>query len=156
MQRDTAPVNHGTSPPDPREAALFNQPGPLEQKDEEQVLDMAGALARCMGEPRILAMTLDAFLRDVPSRARSLAKLVAEERLEEVERTAHAIRGAAGLLGAESLARSAFETEAASRTRDLARIERSIDSLRTEVARCVRFVVALRGDLQLDRSGTGE
>jgi HPt (histidine-containing phosphotransfer) domain-containing protein len=140
------PRNQGAAAPRPFQATV----------DEASAIDAAGALARCMGDPRIFALTLDAFLRDVPPRAGTLPALLAENRLADVGRVAHAIRGAAGLLNAHPLAQCAADMEAASTTRDLEQIERSIGRLQAEVARCIELVEALRnGSPGPNQPGTG-
>lgn len=74
-------------------------------------MDLKTALASASGDPEFLDELLGIFLRDVPRYFEEARAAMAEEDFDRVGRSAHALRGAAGQLGARALASAAYEVE---------------------------------------------
>lgn len=115
----------------------------------ERPIDVSAAMARCMGEPRILAAMLRAFLRDVPRRVDNLAAYVVEGRLDAMAEEAHAIKGAAGVVTASRLTAIAAALEAAGRGGDLEGARARVNELLSETACCVSCIEVVCRDLQV-------
>jgi HPt (histidine-containing phosphotransfer) domain-containing protein len=67
------------------------------------------------GGSGLLAEMLQIFREDTPRRVRDILAAAAEGRAEDLSRSAHALKGGAGALGAEGLRRLAAELEALGR-----------------------------------------
>ncbi len=78
------------------------------------------ALDRCAGDAEFLAMTLDSFMEQSVEYLASLQTALSEEDLETVERTAHSIKGVAGLVAASSVMDAAARLEDAARDEGVA------------------------------------
>ncbi len=98
----------------------------------------------CCQDAAAAGRALDSFERQGLAELNRLAHLGDATDVRESARIAHAWKGSAGLLQAESLCRIATELEAASAKADRARVAENLGHLRAEMQRCVRYVPSAR------------
>jgi HPt (histidine-containing phosphotransfer) domain-containing protein len=70
----------------------------------------------------------------------SLARTIAERKLEEASRLAHALKGSASNLAAPAVRSAAAEIETLTRLGDAAQAEQAMVRLRTAVDRCLAYI----------------
>jgi two-component system, sensor histidine kinase and response regulator len=91
--------------------------------DEAPVLDLGvtNALRTLTpaGEPDVLAEVLNLFLAEVPPRLLRLRNAWAGANIQEVQRTAHSLKGSAGNIGARRLYAVCSELDEKARNGDL-------------------------------------
>lgn len=93
------------------------------------VFDKAGLLDRLMGDEEMCWTVLTDFVNDFPPQAAELKKLVGQNSAPEVERSAHAIAGAAAMIGGDALCAAARKIEKAGANGDLGLADALIDEL---------------------------
>ncbi len=103
-------------------------------------LDVEAALQRCMDDSEFLAATLDSFVTEVPGYIDELERLIESGDAESATRAAHSIKGAAGMVTAESLRAVAAELEALGKEGRLSQARDELDQLKAEWARCTRYI----------------
>ena len=87
---------------------------------------------------------LSDFERDLPKRVDQIVERIRQGDAPAAAESAHALKGAAGIVTAESLRMLAAEIEAAGKAGDLTRIASLADQLRAEAQRCLRFIPELQ------------
>ncbi len=106
--------------------------------------DTKGLMSRCLGKISFALMLLEEF--------ESSGKRNAEKIVEHAERheslaaaeAAHALKGTAGIIGAQCLEQLAAEIETAGRQGQTAIATDVIDKLKAEMARCLVFIPQFR------------
>jgi len=99
------------------------------------VFDDAALIARLMGDGDLLRTVARSFLCDMPIQIESLRGYLETGDVEGAERQAHTIKGAAGAVGGECLAKVAFELERAGDAGDLATARAGFPELQREFGR---------------------
>ncbi len=89
------------------------------QTVEHPVLDLPGLMERVMDDVTLAEQVLDGFPEDVLQRIQALQTFMEAGDCACVERQAHAINGASGIVGGEALRALAFEIEKAAKAGDL-------------------------------------
>ena len=133
-------VNEGSSA-EVRPAELGHAPSGT---DSLMPLDRGALLARCMGNLEFALSLLSDFERDLPKRVDQIVERIRQGDAPAAAESAHALKGAAGIVTAESLRMLAAEIEAAGKAGDLTRIASLADQLRAEAQRCLRFIPELQ------------
>jgi HPt (histidine-containing phosphotransfer) domain-containing protein len=88
----------------------------------------------------VLNGILNVYLGDVPDQLRNLQRGVEEKDAYWVERQAHSLKGASGVIGAYAMQALAERVEHAGRNKDLARAESLLPPLRQEFERLQAFL----------------
>jgi CheY-like chemotaxis protein len=88
---------------------VFAAPGP----EGDAVINEQDLLARVAGDATLAAEVLQLFAEDAPARLAELDQAFAEGDLVRLRRAVHGVKGAAGTIGAQSLAATALELEQA-------------------------------------------
>ena len=110
------------------------------QQHEEQIFDRQALLDRLDGDAELLNEILKVFLNDCPRQLEGLRNALAAGDAESIERFAHALKGAAGNVGAQRLQSLALEMEnngrkgsTASAAQLLDQMEQAFEELRNAV-----------------------
>ncbi|HUB24935.1 MAG TPA: response regulator [Tepidisphaeraceae bacterium] len=106
----------------------------------QPALDISSLMGRFMADHRTIVAILDEFESQAASDIGRLEVIVREGRLQEIGAISHALKGAAGIIGAATIARLASELEQLGPAGDLRKIEQGLNSLQAEVR---RFLAAL-------------
>jgi len=92
------------------------------------------------GEPDVLADVLGLFLADAPGRIEAIVVAASAGDAAALQRSAHALKGAAGAIGAKALQAACRELEALSKRpglapgdADLAELHREYDRVKAEI-----------------------
>jgi CheY-like chemotaxis protein len=101
----------------------------------DQVWDYAAALARVGGDEGLLRETTDLLLVELPRLLDSIHAAVRAEDAGAVERAAHKLKGAVGILEARGAVAAARDLEALGRENDLAHAGAAVRKLDQEVER---------------------
>jgi signal transduction histidine kinase/CheY-like chemotaxis protein/HPt (histidine-containing phosphotransfer) domain-containing protein len=109
-------------------------------------IDSQALIARCMGNFAFALSLLDDFEKTVPQRLDAIGQFATSKRSVELEEAAHALKGTAGILAAEPLRKLAAKIEEAGRSSDFSAIDSLVESLRSEVSLCLKFVQLLRDE----------
>lgn len=111
---------------------------------ELPAIDIETLLSRCMNK-RAFALSLLGELEAIGMQQidTMLLHAAADDPLAVAE-TAHALKGAAAIVGAELLRQTAEEVEATGRKGELATLEGLVSQLRSEMARCLTFIADFR------------
>jgi len=88
---------------------------------EPPILDRDGMRQRMMQDDDLIRTISAAFLEDIPAQLKALRDALDQDLAEEVQRRAHAVKGAAANMGGERLRGVAFNVETAAKAGDLAR-----------------------------------
>ena len=112
-------------------------------------LDVDEVLERCRGNSSLFDRILRRFLEKAPEQAGWLVERIDTRDAEQVEMTAHTIKGMAANLSAGDLSAVAERIEAAGRAGDFELATADVDELLREVEACVEFA---RSVLDTDRS----
>ena len=99
-----------------------------------QPIDLVAAMERFDGELSFFRELLGEFVSVMPDRIRLLEEAAGRNDREQIRTIAHAIRGAAGNLGAGSVCELAREIEALGAAPDLGVATGHIEALRHEIA----------------------
>ena len=117
------------------------EPGPTPSPSESSPpIDRGALLIRCMGNLEFAQSLLSDFEVDLPERVDQIAQRIHEGDVRATAESAHALKGAAGTVAAESLRALAAEIEAAGKAGDLTQVELLADQLRAEAQRCLQFI----------------
>ena len=106
-------------------------------EEEIPVFDKQVGLEAALGDVAVFREALAAFLEDSPATVAALLEAVRVGDLERAQRHAHAVKGAAGTLGARRLQAAALAVEAAIRGGDGSSMLLLADDL-AEQFRCFR------------------
>jgi len=99
-------------------------------------------LKRCLGDIEFMDTLLSELESTGESRVAEIAKHVEETNCHETAEAAHALKGAAAVLGAESVHRLAANIEDLCRTGKLEGVSEMLVNLQAEMVRCLRFIPA--------------
>ena len=127
-----APAGCGPVPSDTDDACPF-------QREE--------LLERCLGDAHFCCDILNTFASRAQTQLAELEQAVAAQDMAALVQRAHAIKGVAANLAAESLRQQAYALEQLGRAGDGPQIAATIDQLRREVDRCLEYVPRLLGEL---------
>ena len=114
-------------------------------------IDGDALLARCMGNLELAADLLSDFAGDLDQHVEIIAGHARQGDAQAAAESAHALKGAAGTLGAEALRTLAAKIEATGRGGDLAKAASLVEELRGEAQRCLRYAAALRETMTMAR-----
>ena len=119
-----------------------DQPQTVEQAPSAVAapIDHETLLGRCMGEVDFAEELLTDFKVNLPSRIDEIARFIAEEDAAGVGEAAHSLKGAAGIVAAESVRSLAAAMEQRGKTDDLSGIAALLDELNEEVQRCIAYL----------------
>lgn len=123
--------NQPTSPSDAHDTNQSSLVQP--QTDDEPVINMQEALARCAGNTAALVAVLDAFNEMLQDAQTAFPQLVSLEDIEGVRSKAHSIKGAASNVGATDLAETAAAIERSAKNDDLAAIHQGMEDLTARI-----------------------
>jgi CheY-like chemotaxis protein/nitrogen-specific signal transduction histidine kinase/HPt (histidine-containing phosphotransfer) domain-containing protein len=112
--------------------------------DSAPPIDQHGLLVRCMGSSEFAQTLLSAFERDLPVRVDQIAEQIHRGETQAASDAAHALKGAAGTITAESIEALAAEIEEVAEAGNLAEAATLADRLRNESLLCLRFIPELR------------
>ena len=101
-------------------------------------------LDRCIGSISTALTIIDEFEKEVASDLPELALTLAGGDGARAAKVAHALKGAAGVLSATAVHRSAAELERLCRAGNLANVDTLLSKLRNEVQECIEFIPAAR------------
>jgi len=110
-------------------------------QDQEQVLDLATALARVGGDLELLKEIAALFLDEYPRELDDIHKALATGDAHLLERTAHGLKGSVANFGARAAVDAAFQLEQFGKARKLdqappalAALERTLACLHAELS----------------------
>jgi Amt family ammonium transporter len=95
---------------------------------------------RCMNNVEFVHKILTKFQNRVVDDLACLARTIAERKLEEAARLAHALKGAAANLAAPAVRGAAAEIETLSRQGEVAQAEEAVARLRVAVDQCLAYI----------------
>ncbi len=99
-------------------------------------------LNRLMGDRSVTQIVARTFLEDIPNQLKTLRDLVETGQASEAQRCAHAIKGAAAVVGAEALRFLAAQAEAAAKSGDLETVRGLQDEFRRALERLRQAIEA--------------
>ncbi len=102
--------------------------------DGEPPIDMKTAMSRFDNDMAFYKTMLNEFLDYVPEQIKALEEAVKSGDADEVQRHAHSIKGAAGMLGANRASSIAFEIENKGKNKNVEGIIELIEQLKQEIA----------------------
>lgn len=112
--------------------------------DDTPAINIDILLSRCMGKRPFALMLLGELESSGMQQVDTIVLHAASGEPLAAAEAAHALKGAAAIIGAESLSRIAAEIEAAGRNGETTLLMNLIPQLRNEMARCLSFVSAFR------------
>jgi signal transduction histidine kinase/HPt (histidine-containing phosphotransfer) domain-containing protein/ActR/RegA family two-component response regulator len=110
------------------------------------VIDEANLLTRVGGDTALAEVVLQLFAEDAPARMVALDEAFAATDLTRVRRAAHAIKGAAGTIGAQALAAAARDVEQAATDEEAPALARAVARLREDFAQLIAALNARQCD----------
>lgn len=114
---------------------------------DEPIFDLEDVLYRIQGDKALLLELIDIFLEDVPQRLEGIRQALMSVDFLMLADTAHAVKGAAGNIGAKRLW-SLFKTmEDAAKQKDLPLFQDSFDKALLEFAQFQGHMAAVRKQL---------
>lgn len=114
-------------------------------------LDREALVEQCMGDPVLALTVLEKFEQQLRADVECIAACLREQDLKGISRTAHSLKGAAGMVKAMSVCEQAARVETASRAGT--GVSEAFTRLRDEVNACIAAAVEIRRTL---RAGRGE
>ena len=135
---DTCLKNKG-----PRLSAGENQNTVTGTRDpsEPRVFDKEGLFERLMNSDDLFKKVTGLYLQDTPARIEALQLHIARGAATEAGEEAHAIKGAAAMIGGEALRAVAFEMEKAGMANDMERLKNNMPKLREAFDRLRNAIV---------------
>jgi len=123
-------------------SSRLDQPNPADSSSpdpiptEKVVLNAAEALARAGGSEKLLCRVCQVFLDNLPTMWAELQTAVANTDAAAIQRTAHTLKGSAGLIGAQAATAAARELEMMAKSGKLGgdRLDRELNRLTPAVA----------------------
>jgi PAS domain S-box-containing protein len=122
----------------------IEEPRPAPPPDGPPPIDGDALVARCLGNLELATDLLSDFAGDLAQRVEKIAQHARQGDARATAESAHALKGAAGTMGAEAVRALAAGIEAAGGDGDLARAASLAGELRDEVRRCLCYVPELR------------
>ena len=104
-------------------------------------------LDRCMGSAGTVLLVMDEFEKQLTVDLETISRAVASGDCEATKLTAHALKGASGMLSAASLENVAFKIEQLARGGLLDGTESLLPELTTEIERLLSYLPAARAEL---------
>lgn len=118
--------------------------------DTAPVIDAQALLTRCMGDVSFACLLLDELETSGLTHLNKIRQQARQQNATGIAEAAHALKGAAGIMCAESVAKLAAEIEQAGRAAELGDgIEAMIRDLSDEMQRCLDGLPQLREEMQL-------
>ncbi len=115
-------------------------------------IDAPALMARCLGNAAFAESLLHELQNTGMECVEQIARLAEAGDASAAAETAHALKGAAGIIAAEGLRCLAERIEAAGNEKDLEDIVRLVEPLREEMQRCARFVPTFFGQAGMPTS----
>lgn len=106
----------------------------------EGPIDVAALLGRCLNDASFVAATLSSFVSTVPKHIEELIAALQKADSETAVREAHSIKGAAGMITAETVRAIAAEIEALGKVDQLQDAIDRLDDLRAEFEVCSDYI----------------
>jgi PAS domain S-box-containing protein len=135
----------------PSPAARASDAAPTPQ---ERPMDLDALLVRCMGDAEFRGRLLAKFPDQVTGCLQKINEALSARDATSLARAAHGLKGTAANLSAPAVQRVAAEIEALGKAGSLSEAERLIETLRTEVDRCLAFVRRPQGVTMLTEEST--
>ncbi|MEJ7592166.1 MAG: Hpt domain-containing protein [Planctomycetaceae bacterium] len=107
-------------------------------------IDSEGLMSRCLGKISFALMLLEEFESSGKRNVEKIVEHVERNELLAAAEAAHALKGTAGIIGAEVLQRLAAEIEDAGRGGQSTIQLALVHGLRAEMGRCLDFIPAFR------------
>ncbi len=133
-ERDDAPEGGG------RAAGTPSVPLSKKQDEERAVFDKHALLGRLLGNEQLAREIARQFIKELPDMIARLREHMNAEEATNIERQAHAIKGAAANVGGEALRKVAFEIEEAARSGYVGSIRERIGDLDAERERLQKAI----------------
>ena len=111
----------------------------------EKPMDLDALLVRCMGDAEFRGRLLARFPDQVTDCLQKINDALSAKDATGLARAAHGLKGTAANLSAPAVQRVAAEIESLGKAGSLSEAQRLIESLRTEVDRCLEFVKRPQG-----------
>jgi HPt (histidine-containing phosphotransfer) domain-containing protein len=131
-------ASSGAERAEPAAAATQSGALPVDVDSFREQMRLAGAEAA-------VDQILDTFLDSTPQRIAAITGALASGNATDIERAAHALKSAAGTIGAKSLAALLQQIEAAGKTGDVAAARAQQNRLEAENAAVIEQLTRLRG-----------
>jgi two-component system, sensor histidine kinase and response regulator len=110
---------------------------------EVAAFDREAAVDRLGGDDNLLAELVGLFLTDTPGQVEEIRRAVAGGHTQELQRTAHTLKGAAGYLAASPVAEAARVLEMMGAASELSAAPAALLTLNRELARLTALLVDL-------------
>jgi Amt family ammonium transporter len=130
---------HGTSP---QIATETMEPVRVDSAMPAIIVDTL--VERCMNNPAIVEVVMQKFEKQARGAVAQLRQELAANDLASATRTAHSLKGAAGIVAADGLTRIAAEIEQLGRKEQAGEIEKQLSRLAGEIQRCVDYLPQVR------------
>jgi HPt (histidine-containing phosphotransfer) domain-containing protein len=111
--------------------------------DGKEVFDKRILLGRLDGDEELFKEIVKTFLDDAPLQVEKLKQALMEENLNQLEKQAHSLKGAAMNIGGNALQAIAFEVELSGKKGDLKRTQELIPRLEKEFTRLQKALSSL-------------
>jgi HPt (histidine-containing phosphotransfer) domain-containing protein len=118
----------------------MNTPSPTTSPKPAVPIDVDALLRRCLGSAKVVCMILERFERQAGEDFAGMADLVRRGDLAGASQIAHALKGAAGMVAAESLAKAVGRIEGPTRIEGSDSAEALLDSVKRELDACIGYV----------------
>ena len=134
---------------DPHDSITNQTEDTLAMENQEPVpIDYDSLLQRCVGNAGVMEKILNKFQEQVQQDMDKLTSSVRAADAEQITLLAHALKGAAGNLSAESLREVAAQLEQLGRSGDLEQAEEHCARLHQEVQRCLDYLSTTEPDVK--------
>ncbi|MEI7607777.1 MAG: response regulator [Rhodospirillaceae bacterium] len=140
---DTAPDSSGVDEPEPAPAPAVDWPPPPLLPDHLPPFGLAAALARLGGRRDLVRRIVAGFHESFAGAAPEMDRMLAENRLADLERLAHTLKSAAATLEATPLAEAAADLEYALHDGTLAAVPVLVVAVKDKLAPAVRAASTL-------------
>lgn len=110
---------------------------------EKSPVELSEALEKVDGDREFLKELFDDFTNDYPQQLDKLAQGISTGDFDEVEHTAHSIKGAAGALSAKKTQELAFRLEQMGRDKKLDNAQELLVELKDELQRIEDWVMKI-------------
>ena len=129
--------------------------------DQSDPIDLPALVKRCLNNQEFALELLDEFESNCLDRADNIAAQATQAQFGTTSELAHALKGAAGMIGATALFEFASQVEASAHSGNLIATLELASRLRTEADRCCDFIQTLqlsaqRGEQWTDRRDVAE
>jgi Amt family ammonium transporter len=108
-------------------------------------LNIEALMELCMGNTGVAVTVLDEFEAQISGDLEKIQSSISKHDAKETAAVAHGLKGAAGMLHAEAIYRTAAELEKRSRATDVANLSQLLESLSHEIERCLAYLPQARG-----------